>query len=354
MKKTNLSKIIKEIVLIIIIALGIFFYFKRKTSITAAVRKVQVQNREVSRTVSASGVVKPKDYADLSFLANGNIVKINVEENDVVKKGQLLAYLDASYQKGIVQSYKDARDIKMRERDIFVKDKPKNEKLLGGETLYEMRLRGYNEAVSQAEASYQAQLAILSNYYIYAPFDGTIISVQKKEGETAIAGSPIITMANLDQVEFEVVLDQEDFGNVKEGMDAEIELDAYEGKTFKGKVSSLPLYADPTKGGFVVKSLFDNDKNLIKVGMTGEVNIITDRTEGEVPSLIFNEISYDEDSKPYVWIAESGKIRKFPIEIGLEGDLYTEVKTDLTGKTVVVPAVERVEVKEGFIPKIIN
>jgi len=88
--------------------------------------------------------------------------------------------------------------------------------------------------------------------------------------------------------------------------------------------------------------------------MTGEINIITEKTEGAVPSLIFNEISYDEDSNPYVWVVESKKIKKLPIEIGLEGDLYTEVKTDLTGKSIVVPATESVEIQEGFIPKIIN
>jgi hypothetical protein len=69
---------------------------------------------------------------------------------------------------------------------------------------------------------------------------------------------------------------------------------------------------------------------------------------------MFNEISYDEDSNPYVWVVESEKIKKLPIEIGLEGDLYTEVKTDLTGKSIVVPATESVEIQEGFIPIIIN
>ena len=354
MKKTGLPKIVKEAILILIALLGIFLYFRRKTSITALVRKTEVQNREVSRTVSASGTVKPKDYAELSFLTNGKIVKINVEENESVKKGQLLAYLDVSSQREVVKSYKDARDVRIRQKELFEEEKHTNEKLLGGESSYEIKLREYNEAISQAEASYQAQLAILSNYYIYAPFDGTVLSIQKKEGETAVAGSPVLVVADLNEVEFEIVLDQEDFGLVKEGMDAEIKLDAYEDQIFKGKVSSLPLYSDPTRGGFVVKSLFNNDKELIKVGMTGEINIITEKTERAVPSLIFNEISYDEDSNPYVWVVESKKIKKLPIEIGLEGDLYTEVKTDLTGKSIVVPATESVEIQEGFIPIIIN
>lgn len=354
MAKKSINKKIRNIVIVLLVILGIFIYFNRKSSLTVLVRRVEVENREVRKTVSASGIVKSSNQADLSFAATGDVLKINVSENESVKKGQLLAYMDSSLQYQTAQSYKDARDIRLRQKELFEEEEKTNTRLLGGETSYKIKLREYEEALSQAEAAYQAQLSVLRNFSIYAPFDGTVISVSYKEGEVAVAGTPAISIANLDDVVFEVVLDQEDYGSVKQDQDVEIELDAYSDNIFKGKVTNLPLYADASKGGFVIESSFETNGETARVGMTGDEFMITEKTDGQVPSLIFNEITYDESDNPFVWVLEDRKVKKYPIEIGLVGDIYVEVKTDLSDKTILVPATEGIDIKEGFIAKVIN
>jgi len=354
MVKPKISKKIRNTVLVCLSLVAIFVYFQNKTSVMVLVRKVEVQNREIRKTVSASGRVKSNNQADLSFLANGDILKINVKENDFVKKGQLLAYIDSSVQSNTVQSAKDARDMALRERDLFVDRKKDNKRILGGNNAYNIKLRSIEESISQAEAAYKAQLSLLSNYSIYAPFDGTVIGVYKKEGEVAVGGSPVLTIANLEDFVFEVVLDQEDFGQVKDGQEVEVTLDAYPDAKLKGNVSFLSSFADPTLGGFLVKSSFDKNGKDVKVGMTGDVYMITEKTEDKVPSLIFNEIYHDEDDKPFVWILDGKKIKKLPIEVGLEGDMYTEIKTDLSGKTILTPVSDEIKIKDGFNARIIN
>ena len=353
-KKNNITKKIKNILIPTLIIIGIIFYFNKKNSVTALVRKVNIENREVQKTVSASGIVVSDKQADLSFLASGVITKIYVSENEEVKKGQLIGSVNSSIQNQTIQSYKDSRDIRLRQKELFENEKKSNARLLGGNDSYDIKLREYEESLSQAEAAYQAQLSLLSNYYIYAPFDGTIVKLSQKEGETATPGVPVITIADLSNIIFEVVLDQEDYSTVKEGQDVEIDLDSYENHTFTGRVKSLSLYSDPVKGGFVVKNIFESNGKSIKVGMTGDAYMITDKTEGEVPSLIFNEISYNENGDPFVWILDGKKVKKEPIELGLEGDLYSEVKTDLSGKTILVPATDDTKIEEGYVARIIN
>jgi RND family efflux transporter MFP subunit len=354
MSKINLSKKIRRFLITALIIVGMFIYFNRRTSVTAVVTRVEPQNKIVKRTISASGYVKSNNHANLSFLAAGEIRKINVEENDPVKEGQLLAYLNSFAQSQTVQSYKDARDIRIRQKEIFEEEKDTNEDLLGGETPYNIKLREYEEYISQAEANYQAQLGLLSNYYIYAPFDGTIISISSEESETVTAGVPVMTIADLDNINFEVIVDQEDYSLIKEGQEVDIELDAYGDDVFKGRVEKLPLYADQNLGGFVVKNTFETNGKTIKVGMTGDSYIVTDKTDEEVTVLVFNEISYDDSGDPFVWVVEDGALRKFPIELGLEGDIYIEIKTDLDGKEIVLPANDNANIKEGFKAKIIN
>lgn len=354
MNKGSILKTVKRILIIGIIILGIFMYFNRKISVTVLVRKVDVKNREVRKTVSASGIVASDRQVNLSFLASGNISKILVSENEKITKGQLLAYLNPSVQIQATQASKDARDMIIRQKDLFENKKRANTALLGGEKSYNIKLREIDEGISQAEASYKAQQALLSNYYIYAPFDGTVVGVSGHEGEVAVAGVSVVTLADLDDIVFEVVLDQEDYANVKEGQEVEIELDTYKNEKFKGRVELLPFYSDPMKGGFVVKNKFESNGKDMRIGMTGEGFMVTDKTDAEVPSLIFNEISYDADSNPFVWILDGSKVKKLPIEIGLEGDLYTEIKTDLSGKTILVTATEDAKIEEGFTAKIIN
>jgi len=345
MTKAVLFKKYKKYIFLALVIAGIVIFFNSKSNLTASVRRVEVKNREVKRTISASGIVKSENQADLSFLASGVISKMNVSEGDVVKKGQLIAYLDSSTQTQLVQSYKDARDIRIRQKELFEEEERANKKLLGGEDSYDIKLREYEEALSQAEAGYQAQVSLLSNYYIYAPFDGSVVEVLKKEGEIATTGAPVMKVDDLNGVIFEVVLDQEDYGLIKEGQSVEVELDSYENIVFKGIVDRLPSFADQSAGGFIVKIGFDNDDKNIRLGMTGDAFMITDKTDGEVQSLTFDEISYDVDDKPFVWIVEDRKLKKFYVEIGLEGDLYIEIKNDLEGKTVVFPAKEDSEIE---------
>ncbi len=354
MNKKNIFKKTKNLIFFLFVVGAVFLYFKQKNSVTVLVRKIDVENREVRKTVTASGLVLSDKQADLSFIANGNISRILVSENEKVTKGQLLAYINSYPQSQTAQSYKDARDIRLRQKELFENEKKSNSRLLGGNDSYDIKLREYEEALSQAEASYQAQLALLSNYYIYAPYDGTVVNISKKEGEVGTAGVPVITIADLEDIIFEVVLDQEDYSNVKEGQEAEVTLDSYDNHPFKGRVDNLSLYSDPVRGGFVEKIRFESNGKSIKVGMTGDAFMITDKTDGVVPSLIFNEISYDESDRPFVWILENNKVMKEYIEIGLEGDLYVEIKSDLSGKTVVIPAKDNLEIEDGFTAKIIN
>lgn len=354
MVKINLNKNIKRWGILSAVVVVIILFFNRKSSLTVAVRKVEVRDREVRKTISSSGIVVSSKQADLSFLANGTISRLLVSENESVKKGQLIAYLNSPSQYQSVQSYKDARDIRLRQKELFEEEKSSNISLLGGEDSYNIKLKEYEEMLSQAEAAYQAQLSLSSNYYIYSPFDGTIIKISKKEGETAISGVPVVTLADLSNIQFEVVLDQEDYGSVKEGQEVEIELDAYQDEVFIGRVNKLPLYADPSVGGFNVKVDFESNGKTIKIGMTGDAFMITEKSDGEVQSLLFNEFSYDNEENPFVWILENGKVKTLPIEIGLEGDLYTEVKTDLSGKTIVIPLKDSSDIKEGFSAKVIN
>ena len=354
MKKAFIKKSVRVLLPVVVVSAILWFFFIREKNNTVYVSKAELKNRVVVRTVTASGSVSSTSEANLSFQAVGRVSKINIKEGDEVKKGQLLASEDASSHYQNVQYYKDALDIKIRQRDLFIDDYNANKETYGGDKRYNIKLREYSEGVSQAEAAYNAQLALYPNYYIYAPFDGVATEVSKDVGETATIGEIILTVADLNNLIFKIKLDQEDYGLLKEGMLVEIRLDAYGDEVFNGKVLKLPYFVDSSTEQFEIEiSIESKEEKPLMLGMKGDAYIILETSGNEVPSLTVDEVSYDESDNPYVWVLDRQKIKKQEVEFGIDGDVFVEIKNEID-KPILVSTKDAQKMIEGYKAKIIN
>lgn len=352
--KKSWFKKIKGYIPFVIVIFGIFFYFNSKNNAIALVKKTSIENRVVKKTVSASGSIKSKNEADMSFAITAQITNIYVKEGQKVNYGQILASVDSRGLAQTAQYYKDALDIAKREKELFIENKDSNKDLYHGEEGYNIKLKEYQESISQAEANYQLQLVNLSKASIYAPFIGTVIEITKKVGEIAVASETLVKIADVDQLYFEITADQSDFGSIKIDQAAEINLDSYDGVKIIGKVNELPAQANSADSNFVVKiDITKPTDKEFKIGMTGDAYMTTESSVSEVPTLIYNEVQTDEAGKAFVWVVNRGKILKQYIDVGIEGDIYTEIKTKVD-KQIVIPVKENEKIQEGFTPKIIN
>jgi len=349
------KKVIGRVLFVLLFIAAVYFFITSRTNLnTVMVKKVDIQKRYVEKTVSSSGEIKSQSEVELGFGVSGTVKTINVRKGDQVKKGTLLASVDTYKLYNDMLTYRDSRDIAIRDRDLYVQNYSTNVPAIGGETEYYLGLRRQDELVSKAQASYNSAQATLSESYIYSPFDGTIVDVTKDAGENVLTTEHVIKLADLGKVEFETDLDQEDYGLVKEGQSVTINLDSFDGVDFIGIVTTLPLYAN---GGatpnFTVKiALQPKEGYKPLMGMTGDAHIIVAKSESEVSSIYYDELFYDDENKPYVWVVDNGFVTKQVVEIGLEGDIYTELKI-LPDKQVVVGVNTDVEVKDGYKAKVV-
>ena len=86
--------------------------------------------------------------------------------------------------------------------------------------------------------------------------------------------------------------------------------------------------------------------------MTGDAHIIVDSSENAA-SLVYDEIFFDEEDKPYIWVVKNNRLLKKYIDIGLEGDLYTQITSEIE-EEVVVPISDDAEIEEGYKVKIVQ
>ncbi len=335
------------------VLIALYFLFGREKAIP--VKEIPIKHLKVKRTVSAAGTMSSENDADLSFALLGKISDINVEKGEDVAQGKYLSMLENFVESETTQSLKDTRDVAQRDLDLFIENYASNLDGAGGLDEYNIQVRRYQELLSKAEAAYQAQLGNFGKTYLYAPFSGKIIDIYKNEGETVSAGTPVLKIADTDKMIFEIELDQEDFAFIEEGQEVEVTLDAFENEIFTGMVKKLPDYVATDNGGDFILEIILKSENRDKVllGMTGDAFIILSRTDSEVSALTFDEIDYDIQEKPFVYVEENGKIVREYLELGLRGDIYIEIKNK-NDKPVVQVSNAKYKLEEGLKVKIVR
>jgi len=357
-ERINMKKITKIIIVLVLVLLviGVVVFRKLKSS-GLTVKAINLQNLVVRKTVTASGVVKSENFANLSFPVLAKIQKVNYKKGDFVKKGNILAiaYNYSTYQDS--QAAKDNRDITKRDLDQFVQQYGGNKFKYGGIEEYDINLRKLKEVVNKAEDQYQSSLGLLENTYIKAPFDGSIVDITKKEGELSSVSEPLIKLADTNNLIFEMEVDQEDFGSLSENQSVEVTLDSFGSYIFNGIVYKLPFYANianETGQNFTVEIKLPTDSShKVLYGMNGDASILVETTNNNVKALQFDAIFDSGDGKKFVWVLEDNKLKKLSVQTGIEGDFLIEIKSDMPDK-VYVPADEKVVLKEGKTAKVIE
>ncbi|MBP7859775.1 efflux RND transporter periplasmic adaptor subunit [Patescibacteria group bacterium] len=319
------------------------------------VKEVKLLSVDVEKSVSASGSIKAEKQANLSFGTSATITKINVEEGGTAIKGQILATADAYSQAKTVDSAKQTLENAKKDLEIYIDTYNDNLDAAGGRQQYERQIAKLQNISNQAQNSLYSQQSTLTKYYIKSPIAGTITDVTKKVGENATTNETILSVADLNTLYFEAEVDQEDLGILKLNQKVKITLDAFAYKEFEGVISEIPKFVDTGTTNLLVKiKINQNDSNIL-YGMTGDANIEIENKKG-ITALDFDSIFVDENDnkKSYVYLLESGVIKKQYIELGLEGDRYTQVITKLDGKTLVVPEKTTIVLKEGQKAQIVK
>jgi HlyD family secretion protein len=237
----------------------------RDRSRRTVVQTGKVGRRDLSSTVSASGEVKPKRYVDIGANPSGRIVKLFVKEGDTVKKGQVLARIEAErYEAGARQSEAAVlaaqADLERSIADVAVSrliyDRNKrmfDEKLVSDQTFDQTAadlkmktasVESSRKRVAQLQAAHDSNRDELAKTTVLCPMDGVVTSLPKEEGEVVIGAqsfSPtvIMTVADLSVMEAEVMVDETDIRSVKLGQVAEVRADALEGVKMKGEVTEI-------------------------------------------------------------------------------------------------------------------
>lgn len=275
----------------------------------------KVSTGDITALVTATGKVQPEVEVVISSEVPGEIVELPVRDGDFVEKGALLVRvnpdtLDAQVKQqeaGLAATRASAaqRRAEMlqaqldldRAGDLFAKGFVTQEELDQARTRIEVAKAAHESALHQIERQ-EMQLKEASDQLakasIYSPITGTIVRLNSELGDRVVgtgqfAGTEILRVANLNNMEVEVDVSEADIVNVAIGDSATIEIDALPREKFKGTVTEIANSAVTSNERsqeqittFKVRIKLDEPGSRLRPGMTATADIETDTVTGVV------------------------------------------------------------------------
>ncbi len=357
----------------------------------------QVEKGDITDVVEASGPLAPITTTQVGALVSGEVLKIYVDYNSRVKKGDLLAEIDptqvqADYDqaKATLSSAKESLEsAKMsyhlaqlnrdRYKDLYAKNYVSKSSLEEYELAYvnaKSSLNSAESSVIQAQAQLDRAKKDLSNTKIVAPYDGIVLTKLVSEGQSLTSGystPEMFTLAqDLTKMQIEAKVSEADVVKISAGLVADFTLDGYPDQTFHGTVrqvrtnysssssssSSSSGYGSSSSSSTTYTVVIDVDNTAGKFmpGMTATISIKAQDKKGVL--LVPNEalrfspsFNMEKFNDTGVWVLDKGAMqpRRVSVKMGIIGDNKTEVSGELTenDRVVIWEAVET-NISSGF------
>lgn len=321
MKKNTLIWLILIVVaLILILVIGKKAGWFGDSGEFKEIEITEIKSLDITETVAATGKIQPEIEISLSSEVSGEIIELPIVEGQTVEKGDLLVKINPDLiQAAVSQSQAGLQNVRAQlsqsqasERNAqlnFERNKSLFEKGVISKSEWDKSVSEYDMAQASSKAAYynvqsaaanvKQSVDNLSRTTIYAPRSGTISKLSVELGERVVgtaqmAGTEIVRVANLRNMEVEVDVNENDIVKITIGDSTNVEVDAYQKRKFKGVVTQIAnsaenaLSADQVTNFKVkVRILPNSYEDLIdgkpesyspfRPGMTATVDIITNQ-----------------------------------------------------------------------------
>lgn len=354
------------------------------------VQTATVARETIIQKVNATGRIQPKTQIRISADVSARITVLHVKEGQWVENGALLIELDRerymaavesaeatvrsaqANSKLVMENMNKAEKDYDRSMDLVARKLESQSAMDAVDAAYKVEIARYEAAldqVEQARATLKQVQDDLSKTMIYAPMTGTISDLNKEQGEIAIGSQfqedIILVVADLNEMEAQVNVDENDIVSVEIGQHAEIAVDALFGEKLMGTVYEIANSANTGDEGtanqkteFEVKIAISGEISKLRPGMTASADVITEtkpnvvgipiqsvavRTidqltlEGEEVSDAEKRFTADADGfVEIVFCVEDGKVIARQVETGIQSDDMIEIISGIEEDEVVV------------------
>ena len=309
-----------------------------ESSAATPVKIFVVKRAEISERLFNTGLIQAWKEITITPDIGGKIDKIHVEEGDMVKQGQLLAELDTRAfrlqleraEAGVMVAEANLEDAK--------RNMDRMERLNAENAVSEQQYEKIKLLYKAAGAQLQQAVAVLNlaNHNIEvsrmrAPFNGVVASLNAEVGDVInpmmggfFPNEGILTLMDYSRIKIEVEASQRDASRIEKGQLTRVEVAAFPGRAFPGRVSLVNQMADPQSKKFSVVVVLENQERLLKPNTFGDVTFIigVQKNVLVIPPKAVLE-------KSYVFIVQGETVKKVSVTLGFQNQDFVEVTSGL-------------------------
>lgn len=324
--KNHKTTLVVSAVLLALCVGGYKYYLSTQENKTVVKTGVVKQGKIVS-SVSATGSLSAVNNVDISSKITGRIVEVNVVENQHVKAGDVLVRLDDTALKATMNQMKAKLDYAESMYNRYAN-------LLNNGAVSQASFDDYYSNYQVAKTNYEKAVSDVGDTLIKTPIDGYIIGKPKEVGTTISSGisepQVIMSVATLDKMQIDVLVDESDIGQIKIGQKVNFTVDAYPEEQFTGKVRLISRSATTSNNVIYYKVYVnvDDSKGKLLPTMTARTDIVT--AESETTMMVPLNCIWTDKNRKFVKVVnkQTKETKEVDVAVGLSNDNEVQVKAD--------------------------
>jgi membrane fusion protein, multidrug efflux system len=269
-----------------------------------------------------TGTLMAKQEATVRAQISGSILEAFVEPGEAVRRGQILARLDASALRDAYTSAQVAVENARSNVALAEREAERQRILAGAGAVAERNVETATQSVAQARsqlAAARAQLSAAEKQLGYtrieAPITGVVSERPVSSGDVVQPGTAVYTVVDPSLLELEASVPAERLSAVSAGAPVEFTVNGFPGRTFQGRISRINPAADPATRQVRVYAEIPNPGNELVSGLFAEGRVASRSAEG----LLVPEAAIDRRMGPPAVIrVQNGTVRRVPVRLGIE------------------------------------
>lgn len=306
---------------------GGYKYYVSSQTPAATVKTGVVERGNLVETISATGALSAVNNVDISSKITGRIVEVLVEENQHVNAGDVLVRLDDTALMATMRQMKAKLDNAEANYNRF-------QKLVESGAISRSEYDNVYADYLVAKTNYEKAASDVQDTVITTPIDGYIIGEPTPVGQTISSGisepQVIMSVATLDDMQIEAMVDESDIGQVKVGQKVNFTVDAYPNENFSGKVRLISRKAETENNVIYYKVYVDVDdaKGKLLPTMTARADFVIASAENVL--MVPLNCVYVEGKRRFVKVynTKTKESRDVDVKLGLSNDSEIVVQTD--------------------------
>jgi len=341
----------------------------KKESGPLKVRAATARERVVKRSVESVGTLFPLDETIVSAEIDGRVDRVDADLGDFVNKGQVMVHISDEEQRYLlaqneaqlrsslerlgltkdtdrVQDVKTTPDVRRAEADLqdaeqrYKRTRELRDQGIGPQADLDQAQARFNSAkaaydatvnqtrnlvqeVERFKAIVDLQRKKLRDTTVYAPFAASVKERQVTVGQYVRANTPLMVLVKTDPLRLRLDVPERMAPWVKVGLVAQVEIEAFEGQKFSGKIWRVSPTVDQAKRTFVAEALISNPGMRLKPGSYARAKIPTDKSEAIV-LLPSRAVQYILGSNK-AYVIKDGTIEAREVKIGERFETEVEI-----------------------------